>query len=71
MIVDLSCDIFTQRTLSRLVGLMGFKEDQWDLMTVLGVAKPWGFCDLALWLCGQFGSGWCGKECFSENFPTH
>jgi hypothetical protein len=22
--------------------------DQWDLMTVLRVIKPWGFCDLAL-----------------------
>jgi hypothetical protein len=48
MIVDLSCDIFTQSTLSRLMGLMGFKEDQWDLMTILRVVKPWGFCDLAL-----------------------
>jgi hypothetical protein len=22
--------------------------DQWDLLMVLKVAKPWGFCDLAL-----------------------
>jgi hypothetical protein len=28
----------------------------------LKVVKPWGFCDLALWLCGQIGSGWCGKS---------
>jgi hypothetical protein len=45
--------------------------NQWDLFTVLKVAKSWGFCDLALWLCGQIGSGWCGKECLSKSFPTH
>jgi hypothetical protein len=50
---------------------VGFKEDQWDLMTVLKVAKLWGFCDLALWLCGQIGSEWCRKECLGDNFPMH
>ncbi len=30
-----------------------------------------GFCDLALWLCGQIGSGWCGKERLGKSFPTH
>jgi len=50
---------------------VGFREDQWDLMTVFRVAKPWGFCDLALWLCGRIGSEWCGKESLSESFPTH
>ncbi len=37
----------------------------------LGVAKPWGFCDLALCLCGRIGSGWCEKERLGESFPTH
>jgi hypothetical protein len=45
--------------------------DQWDFMMVLRVAKPWGFCDLALWLCGQIGNGWCEKKCLGESFPTH
>ena len=45
--------------------------DQWDLMTVLRVVKPWGFYDLALWLCGKIGSGWCEKERLSKSFPTH
>jgi hypothetical protein len=35
----------------------------------LRIIKPWGFCDLALWLCGRIGSGWCGKEHLSESFP--
>jgi hypothetical protein len=30
-----------------------------------------GFCDLALWLCGRIGSGWCQKERLGESFPTH
>jgi hypothetical protein len=57
---------------------MGFGVNQWDLrkisgdrMTVLRVAKPWGFCDLDLWLCGQIGSEWRGKERFGKSFPTH
>jgi hypothetical protein len=50
---------------------MGFKEDQWDLMMILRVTTPWGFCDLVLWLCGRIGSGCYGKEYFSESFPTH
>jgi len=54
MIVDLSRDIFTQRTIF-----------------FLGVTKPWGFCDLALLLCGRIGSGWCAKEHLGESFPTH
>jgi len=33
MIIDLSRDIFIQKTI------------------FLGVVKPWGSCDLALWLC--------------------
>ncbi len=37
----------------------------------LGVVKPWGFCDLALWLCGQIGNGWCQKEHLGESFPMH
>jgi hypothetical protein len=40
-------------------------------MTVLRVAKPWGFCDLALWSCDRIGNGWCGKERFGESFPMH
>jgi len=40
-------------------------------LRLLGVAKPWGFCDFAFWLCGQIGSGWCGKERLGESFPTH
>jgi hypothetical protein len=54
MIVDLSHDIFTQRT-----------------MFFFGLVKPWGFCDLALWLCGRIGSGWCQKERLDESFSTH
>jgi hypothetical protein len=61
MIVDLSCDIFLEE----------LSVDQWDLLTILKVIKPWEFCDLTLWLCGQIGSGWCGKEHLGENFPTH
>jgi hypothetical protein len=61
MIVDLSCDILFEKLLV----------DQWDLLTVLRVAKLWGFFYLALWLCGQIGSGWCKKECLGESFPTH
>jgi len=37
----------------------------------LGIAKSWGFCDLALWLCGQIWNGWCGKESIDESFPMH
>jgi hypothetical protein len=37
----------------------------------LGVVKPWGFCDLALWLCGRIGSGWCQKERLGKSFPMH
>jgi hypothetical protein len=37
----------------------------------LGVIKSWGFCNLALWLCGRIGSGWCQKERLGESFPTH
>jgi hypothetical protein len=35
------------------------------------VVKPWGFYDLALWLCGRIGSGWCEKERLGESFPMH
>ncbi len=45
--------------------------DQWDLLTILIVAKPWGFCDFALRLCGQIRSGWCRKERLGKSFPTH
>jgi len=37
----------------------------------LGAVKPWEFCDLTLWLCGQIGSGWCQKERLDESFPMH
>jgi hypothetical protein len=37
----------------------------------LGIAKLWGFCDLALWLCGRIRSRWCETECLGESFPTH
>jgi hypothetical protein len=37
----------------------------------LGVIKSWGFCDLALWLCGRIRSGCFQKECLGESFPTH
>jgi hypothetical protein len=36
-----------------------------------GIVKPWEFCDLALWLCGRIGSGWCQKERLGKSFPTH
>jgi len=55
MIVDLSRVIFTQKTFF------------WGG----GIVKPWEFCDLALCLCGQIGSGWCQKERLDDNFPTH
>jgi hypothetical protein len=37
----------------------------------LRIAKPWGFCDLVLWLYGRIGSGWCGTACRGESFPMH
>jgi hypothetical protein len=40
-------------------------------MTVFRVAKPWEFCDPALWLCGRIGSEWCGKESVGKSFLTH
>jgi hypothetical protein len=45
--------------------------DQWDLLTVLRIVKPWGFCDLAFWLCGRIGNGWCENERLGESFPRH
>jgi hypothetical protein len=53
MIVDLSHDIFTQKSM------------------FLGVVKPWGFCDFALWLRGQIGSGWCQKDHLGKSIPMH
>jgi hypothetical protein len=58
MIQDISRDIFTQKNIQHIniwCESLGF-------MIVLRVVKSWGFYDLALWLCGGIGSGWCGKE---------